>query len=230
MGLAKLRWLQLASNDCRCCDLSGCLGQFQSIFVSCNCFYKCITCLTYYFRSVVDMFKCFYCFWFLFHSENQCVIHLACFWIDFDLVQFVWVCLGLSRSVLVCIGLYRFVSRSVSVCLWLEVDLESSKCHQNIVSIAFLATLICPRWLILFVVATMLTVLWGVSTWRVNRRWIVEVKIVTAVMVLLEGGAWRVILSCLVGLTDVAMVVVLGGWILARQRLMTVSEYYWSSV
>ena len=132
-----------------------------------------INVVKYYFRSVVDMFKCFYCFWFLFHSENQCVIHLACFWIDFDLVQFVWVCLGLSRSVLVCIGLYRFVSWSVSVCLWLDVDLESSKCHQNIVSIAFLATLICPHWLILFVVVTMLTVLWGVSTWRVNRRWIV---------------------------------------------------------
>ena len=47
---------------------------------------------------------------------------------------------------------------------------------------------------------------------------------------LLEGGAWRVILSCLVGVTDVAMVVVLRGWNLARQRLMTVSEYYWSSV
>ena len=56
------------------------------------------------------------------------------------------------------------------------------------------------------------------------------VKIVTAVIVLREGGPWREILSCVVVVTDVAKVVVLRGWNLARQRLITVSEYYWSSV
>ena len=56
------------------------------------------------------------------------------------------------------------------------------------------------------------------------------VNIVTAVIVLREGGPWREILSCVVVVTDVAMVVVLRGWNLARQRLMTVSEYYWSLV